>query len=152
MRNHSSPSVWLRPPTSCDEAVLEADAPARTSSTVPAARTRPAGDDGDVVAHALDQVHDVAGDDDGSAGGHVAVQDVADVRGGDGIHGFERLVEDQQPGRVDQRRGEGDLLGHAGGVVHHQRAGVIAQVQGGEQLRHPRATTPGPCRAAGRRR
>ena len=78
----------------------------------------------------------MAGDDDRAAGGHVAVQDVADVGGGDRVHGFERLVEHQQPGRVDQRRGEGDLLGHAGGVVHYQRAGVMAQVQGREQLRH----------------
>ena len=35
---------------------------------------------------------------------------------------LERLVEHQQPRRVQQRRGQADLLAHAGGVVDHQRA------------------------------
>ncbi len=133
MRNHSSPSVWLRPPTSWTKRSSR-DAPGADLVHRPGGEQPPGGDDGDVVAHPLDQVHDVAGDDDGAAGSHVAVQDVADVGGGDRVHGFERLVQHQQPGRVDQRRGEGDLLGHAGGVVHHQRSGVGAQVQGGEQF------------------
>ena len=41
-----------------------------------------------MVAHALDKVHDVAGDDDGATGLDVIIQDVADIGRGDGIDRF----------------------------------------------------------------
>ena len=77
-------------------------------------------DDRDAVADPLDEVHAVAGEHDGPAGGHVSLEDVDHVRRRHGVDGFERLVEHEQPGRVDHRRREGDLLRHAGRVVGDQ--------------------------------
>ena len=62
-----------------------------------------------------------------------------------GIDGFEGLVEHQQPRRVDERAGEHDLLDHAGGVVRHDAAEGVRQVErageiGGAPLDDRRAT------------
>ena len=98
--NHSMPSAALRPPASSTK---------RSSSVCAAAhlvdRARrehlAADDDGDAVADALDEVHAVAREHDRAAGGHVALQDLDDVRGRDRVDRLERLVEHEQPRRVD---------------------------------------------------
>ena len=62
------------------------------------------------------------------------VQDVADVRRRHRVDRLERLVEHQQARRVHQRRGERDLLRHAGGVVGDDRAGRALEVEQAQQV------------------
>ena len=59
-----------------------------------------------------------------------ALQHLADRPGGHRIHRFERLVEEQHLGTVEQRGRQCDLLAHAGAVVDHQL------VLGGDQVEH----------------
>ena len=105
---------------------------------------RPAGDDAaagqhrDRVAELLDQRHHVAGHEHGAAAGHEPGEDALDRGRGDRVHGLERLVEHEQPRRVQQRGGQPDHLPHPGGVVDDQRPlGVPAQLQHVEQLVRP---------------
>ena len=79
----------------------------------------------------------MARDDHGAAPLHVRVQDVPDVRGGDRVHGLERLVQDEQVRGVDHGGRQGHLLGHAGGVVGHERAAGVLQVHHPQQVRGP---------------
>jgi hypothetical protein len=65
------------------------------------------------------------------------VQDVADERAGDGIDGLERLVQHQQPWRVQQRARERDLLLHARRVVDDQRAPGVGEREHVEQFPRP---------------
>ena len=51
------------------------------------------GDDGHPVAQPLDELHDVAGHDDGATGGDVVAQDGPDGLPGHRVDGLERLVE-----------------------------------------------------------
>jgi hypothetical protein len=81
-------------------------------------------DDGDVVADLFDQLHDVAGEQHGRAGADETGQQPADHIGGDRIDTFERLVQEQHRGVVDQGTAECGLLAHTGGVVGDQAFGV----------------------------
>lgn len=85
-------------------------------------------DDSDVVTHALDEVHRVAGDDDGAAGLRVAAQYVFDVGCRNGVDRFEGLIEYQEPGGMDERAGEGHFFRHTRGVVDDRRTGCRSQI------------------------
>ena len=100
-------------------------------------------DDGDVVADLFDQLHDVAGEQHGRAGADEARQQPADHIGGDRIHAFERLVQEQHRRVVDQGAAERGLLAHAGGVVGDQSLRICGQVEHVQQLRGPGARLAG---------
>ena len=61
-------------------------------------------------ADALDEVHDVAGEDHGATGLDETGEDATDRRGRDRVDGLERLVEHQHPRCVDERRGQRTFL------------------------------------------
>lgn len=92
------------------------------------------GDYGNVVAHALDQIHGMAGDDDGSARLHEAVQDISDVGARYWINGFKRFIEHEQLRGVNQSTGESYLLGHAGGVIDDESSAHGIEVEQLEKI------------------
>ena len=91
-------------------------------------------DDGHVRAQLLDGGHHVRGENDGAAATRVVGEDLADVRRGNGVHGLERFVEDQDSRRVDEGGGQGNLLRHARRVVADQLLPGLGQVEGREEF------------------
>jgi hypothetical protein len=79
----------------------------------------PAVDDRQVGAEFLDFGHVVAAEDDGSALVRQTPGDGAHVARAGRVEGARRFVEDQQPGRTQQRRGEAETLTHARRVACH---------------------------------
>ena len=106
----------------------------RTSATVPAATTRPlvitATWPHSCSTSAITWLESTTAPPEATN----RLQDGADGRGGDRVHRLERLVQHQQPRRVQQRHRQADLLAHAGGVVDHQRALGVGQFQHAEQF------------------
>ena len=91
---------------------LFADLPAQFVQR--ALRDEPAaGDDADAIGHALGDLQDMRGHDDGAAGLDVLAQHGLDLAGGAGIEAGERLVEDDELGLVHQRAGQRHFLAHA---------------------------------------
>ena len=87
-----------------------------------------------MVAQALDKVHHVRGDNDSSAGGNEATQNVLNIGGRNRVDRFEGLIENQHGGRVNESGGERNLLGHTGGVVGDGTARSVGQVHCSEQI------------------
>ena len=87
-----------------------------------------------MVAQALDKVHHVRGDNDSSAGGNEATQNVLNISGGNRVDRLKGLVQDQHGGRVNESGGERNLLGHTGGVVGDGTTRSVGQVHCGEQV------------------
>ena len=85
----------------------------RSSSSVPSAISRPAGDHADPVGHALGHFQDMRSHDHGAAVAHALAQQSLDLTRGAGVEAGQRLVEDDQPRLVHQRAGERHLLAHA---------------------------------------
>src|SRR5690606_12827598 len=115
-----------------DEAVLQAASGAHRVQR-PGRADLPGGHDGDMVAQTLDQLHDVAGKDDGAAVVDEGAQDAPDGHAGDWVDGLERLVEHEHGRRVDEGGGQRDLLRHPGGVVDDEDVGRVGEVERGEQ-------------------
>ncbi len=91
-------------------------------------------DHGHMGAHAFHERHHMRGDDHRAAGVHVIDEDVFDVRARHRVDRFERLVEHKDARTVDHRRGQADLLGHAGGIVAHHDVRGGRQVECGDQV------------------
>ena len=161
-RNHAGPPPVAASADQLEEPGLEV---ALAAHVVHRARDQhaTARDDGDVVAHALDEIHRVARDDDGSPALDEPVKDVADVRRRDGVHRLEGLVEHEQARGVHQRRGERDLLRHARRVVGDDASGGVSRgraaaadrrsaARPGEPGHHrPDGLSLGPCFTTSRR-
>lgn len=79
----------------------------------------------------------MAGEDDGRPGPRVALQHPSDDLRGDRVDPFERLVQEQHFGIVQQGRRQADLLPHAGRVVDHQLVPRVAQIEHVQQLGGP---------------
>jgi len=69
------------------------------------------------LAEALDDLQHMRGEEDGGATFRHALEHGFEGAGGDGIDAFEGLVEEEDPGAVDDGRGESELLLHAVGEV-----------------------------------
>ena len=74
-------------------------------------------EDRDLLAELLDDLEDVTREQDRRAAFAERREDVFDGAARDGIDAFERLVEKEHVGSVDERGGERDLLLHAEAVV-----------------------------------
>ena len=110
----------------------------------PAAR-----DDADPVGHALGHFQNMRGHDHGGAGARAFAQHVLDLAGGAGVEPGERLVENDQPRRVNERAGERHLLAHALGKCFATLARMRAEPEPAEQilracLRQPWLDAPQP--------
>jgi len=71
------------------------------------------GEHNDALGHALGDLQDMRGHDDGAAGANPRLQHVLDLAGGAGVKTGQRLVEDDEAGVVDERTGQRHLLAHA---------------------------------------
>jgi hypothetical protein len=91
-------------------------------------------DDGDVGAEALDDLEDVRGEEDGGAASDHALEHGLERARGDGVDAFEGLVEEEDPGAVDDGCGEGELFLHAVGEVGDELAGFGGEAHEVEEL------------------
>jgi len=76
----------------------------------------------------------MAGHDHGAARLCIVAQNRANDFSRHRINGLEGLIQDQQPGRVDQRAGKSDLLRHTCRVLHNERVAIVGQGKCIEQL------------------
>ena len=123
----------------------------RSSSSVPSAISRAAGDDADAVGHALGDFEDVRGHDHGAAGGDALAQHVLDLPRRAGVEAGERLVENDELRVVHQRAGERHLLPHALGEAFAALVGVRRRGRASRSVRR-RALARQPARCATARR
>ncbi len=86
------------------------------------------------VAEPLGVLHHMGGEDHGRAAGRQIPDDVLEDALVHRVQARERLVEQQQPRRIDQGCGELDLLGQALGELAHRRRGLVAKAQAFDQL------------------
>lgn len=91
-------------------------------------------DYGHMRAHLFDQCHHVRRDNHRAAGLRVFDEDVFEVGAGHRVHGFKRLVQDQNARAMNHRGGQADLLGHAGRIIGDHRVGGPGQVESIEQV------------------
>src|ERR1017187_8120133 len=82
------------------------------------------GDDGDIVADALDGFEHVGGHEDGAALVGEAAQPLLHERDTGGVDALEGLVEEQDLRGMDDGGGEGHALAHAGGVFGQSLGGI----------------------------
>ena len=90
--------------------------------------------DGDVAAQALHDFEHVRGQKNRGAAGDHALQHGFQRAGGDGVHAFEGLVEEQNLRGVYHGGGERQLLLHAVGIVGDQFLRLIGELHEVEQL------------------
>ena len=90
-------------------------------------------DDADALGHALGDLEDVGGHDDGDAVLDLVEQHILDLPGGTGIETGEGFVEDDQPRFVHQGAGQRDLLQHAFGEATAALVGVRGKAKPVEQ-------------------
>ena len=94
---------------------------ARTSSMAPCATSRPVGDHADMRRQPLDDLEDVRGEEHRAAARDERMEQLLDLPRGDRVDPFERLIEEEQPRRRQQRRGERQLLPHAVREIRDER-------------------------------
>ncbi len=107
---------------------------ARRAPSVPSAARRHAGQDQQPVGTRLDFRKGVAGKQDRDAVCGETVEQFVEVAPGDRIEAAGRLVEDQKPGRADERLRQADALTHAFGICADPAAGGIGQADAGQQV------------------
>ena len=123
-----------------------------TSSGVPQANSRPRWIRASAVAP-LGLVQIGGGDEDRHLLAEQLVKDPPEVAARDGIDAVGRLVEKQDPRRVDQRAGQPELLLHPAGEVARQPPPERRQVAEGQQPLGPLgACGAGRCRCRRRSR
>ena len=111
----------------------------------------PVGEDRDVRAEPLDDLHHVAGEDDRAAAGHVPLQDVADQRGRHRVDRLERLVQHQQPRARAAARRPGRSSSSCRPSSRPPGSGRRRRARARPAAPRPAGRPPpGPCRAAGR--
>ncbi len=84
-------------------------------------------DDGNVGAETLDDFEYVGGEEDGCSAGDHALEHGLEGVGGDGVDSLEGLVEEEEPGTVDDGGGEGEFFAHAVGVVGDELFGLVGE-------------------------
>ncbi len=105
------------------------------------------GDHADAVGHALGDLENMRGHDDGAAGLNALAQQALHMAGGDGVEARQRLVENDEAGIVHQRAGKRHLLAHALGETFAAFVPVRleperAQEFLGDRLRNGRRDAP----------
>ena len=98
----------------------------------------PEADDDERVARGLDLGEQVRGDQDGPAGLAEPAQQCADLHDAGGVQPVRRLVEQEQLGVGQQRRGDAQALLHAEREAPHRLAVAPAEADDVEHLVHPR--------------
>src|SRR5579863_9294023 len=91
-------------------------------------------DDGDVAAQALDDFEHVRSEENRGAARDHALQHGFERAGGDGVHAFEWLVEEQNFGAVNYGGGHSQLFLHAVGIVGDEFLGLVGELHEVEQL------------------
>jgi len=86
------------------------------------------------LGHAFGDLKDMRGHDHGDALAHLVEQHVLDLPRRSGIESGQRLIQNDEPGIVDQRACQGHLLEHALGKAAAEIVGVRAQSQPVDQL------------------
>ena len=90
--------------------------------------------DGDVAAQALDDLKDVRGEKDGGSAGDHSLEHGLERAGRDGVDAFERLIEEENLGSVNDRGGQRKFLLHAVGVVGDEFLRLVGELHEIEQL------------------
>src|SRR5581483_12100298 len=85
-------------------------------------------DDGGAVAHTLGDLKNMGRNKDGGAAPAQLAQDVFHQAGAAGVQANGRLVQEDHPGRVDERAGQRDLLTHA------PRVALLLQLKQAQQV------------------
>jgi hypothetical protein len=86
----------------------------------------------------LDDLENVRGQKDRPAARDERVEQVLDLSRRDGVYPFERLVEEEQTRRGQQRRRERELLAHAVGIVRDERVFRAREIHQREEIRRSR--------------
>ena len=123
VRNHDSPSTSVLAADEVDEPLLEATARRGRRRASPAARTSPSEMTATCGADALDEVHDVAREDDGAAGlDEVRRGCRGSSRADTGSTASNGSSRTSTRGACTSARGQRHLLGHARRVVDDELA------------------------------